>query len=105
MIYQLYDFLGNRTLEGFNGVQDINSGIVLTGGSSVWCREQPFSWGLEGNLRKILDTDFQISNLAGCGETLTEEVQKIQHYIKHKGVPKVIINSFNDINAYNIQKQ
>ena len=49
----------------------------------------------------MLDSHFQISNLAGCGETLTEEVQKIQHYIKHKGVPKVIISytGFNDINA------
>ena len=106
LIYQFYDFLGNRTLEGFNGKQDINRGLVLTGGSSVWCREQPFSWGIEGNLRKILGRRFEISNLAGCGETFTEEVQKVQHYLKYKGIPKAIVSytGFNDINAIQYSK-
>ncbi len=91
LIYQYYDFLGNRTLGGFNGQTDINNDTVLTGASAVWCRELPFDWGFEGLLRSLLLNN-EVSNLSGGGELLEHELAKIQHYLLYKGIPKNIIS-------------
>ena len=101
LAYQFYDALGNRTLDGFNGIKDDREGIVLTGGSSMWCREHPFQWTIEGNLRR--DSKLKISNLAGCGEILDHEFGKLQHYIKYKGVPRIVISYtfYNDLYSLN----
>ena len=97
IVYQYYDYLGNRTMNGFDGSKAMRNEYVLTGGSAAWCREHPYRKGLAYMLEKRFQEP--VANLSGCGENLEHELGKISHYLMYKGIPKAVISftGFNDI--------